>query len=687
MTPADLEAAELLRRATAPVIVAVNKADNEKRELEAAEFHALGWEETYPISASHGRGTGDLLDAIVWALPPESEAEVARKQREAEAEAWADEVAAGRLEPFVVGEPEDDLDGDDGRQRTRRRRRRLAGTRHRRRSRYGTGRDRVRRPAERRQVEPAQRAARRGAGDRLRGARDHARRDRYAPRVGAQRGRAHRHGRHPSAGQGRVGSGRRALLDDARADGAVAGRRRSPRHRRGRGADVAGRPRRRATRSRRARASSSRSTSGTSSRTRPTGPSTSTSNGSGTTRRSSSSPRSCRSARRPASASAGCWSWRRHLGRAPQARPDRRAQPDADGCHGSDATAARTRQAAEAVLRDAGGDLAADVRVLRVGRIGGPFLVPALPREPAARDVRVPWHADPARLPRSGVGQAAAAAQDAVGAIEADETLGAADAPLLMTGAARRCMPRTRRSDDGHRAERRGRRRRGVGHDARRHPRASASRSCWSRIARRWPTRSTGTHRNERRLPGIDLPGGARRVGRPSRRSARATDLVIFARPVVASAFAWQAPSARDRGAVGGRAVGRQGPRDRVAAADERGDRRGDGHRLRPGSPRCPAPTSPIEIAQGLPASAVVAAEDLELAARIGRTAGPPRVPALREPRHPRRRAVRRAQERHRDRRRRGGRPRLRRQRQGRADDPRPGRDDPARARRPARIR
>jgi GTP-binding protein len=112
MTPADLEAAELLRRATAPVIVAVNKADNEKRELEAAEFHTLGWEETYPISASHGRGTGDLLDAMVWALPPESEAEIARKQREAEADAWADEVAAGRLEPFVVGDPEADLDGD-----------------------------------------------------------------------------------------------------------------------------------------------------------------------------------------------------------------------------------------------------------------------------------------------------------------------------------------------------------------------------------------------------------------------------------------------------------------------------------------------------------------------------------------------------------------------------------------------
>ena len=112
MTPADEEAAELLRRATAPVIVAVNKADNEKREIEGAEFHAMGWDETYAISASHGRGTGDLLDAIVWALPPETEEELRRKAREEEADAWADEVAAGRLEPFVVDQPEADLDGD-----------------------------------------------------------------------------------------------------------------------------------------------------------------------------------------------------------------------------------------------------------------------------------------------------------------------------------------------------------------------------------------------------------------------------------------------------------------------------------------------------------------------------------------------------------------------------------------------
>ncbi len=115
LSPADQEAATLLRRATAPVIVAVNKADNEKRELEAAEFHALGWDETYAISASHGRGTGDLLDTIVWALPPETPQEIARKAREAEAETWADAVAAGELEPFVVVGPEegDRADGDD----------------------------------------------------------------------------------------------------------------------------------------------------------------------------------------------------------------------------------------------------------------------------------------------------------------------------------------------------------------------------------------------------------------------------------------------------------------------------------------------------------------------------------------------------------------------------------------------
>ena len=112
MTPADQETADLLRRAKAPVLVAVNKADNERRELEGAEFYALGWDETYAISAAHGRGTADLLDAIVWALPPESAEELARKDREREADEWARDVAAGRLESYPTGE-EADASGTD----------------------------------------------------------------------------------------------------------------------------------------------------------------------------------------------------------------------------------------------------------------------------------------------------------------------------------------------------------------------------------------------------------------------------------------------------------------------------------------------------------------------------------------------------------------------------------------------
>ncbi len=112
-TPADQDAADLLRRTTKPVLVAANKADNEKRELDAAEFYAFGWEDTFAISANHGRGVGDLLDAVVWVLPPESDAEIARKARDAEAEAWAADMAAGRIEPFATGEDDEAADGDE----------------------------------------------------------------------------------------------------------------------------------------------------------------------------------------------------------------------------------------------------------------------------------------------------------------------------------------------------------------------------------------------------------------------------------------------------------------------------------------------------------------------------------------------------------------------------------------------
>jgi GTP-binding protein len=106
LTPADSEAAETLRRSSAPVLVAANKADSERRELDANEFYVLGWATTLPISALHGRGVAELLDAIVEALPPESDGERERKSREAAAELRARDIADGFVDP-TDGESEE----------------------------------------------------------------------------------------------------------------------------------------------------------------------------------------------------------------------------------------------------------------------------------------------------------------------------------------------------------------------------------------------------------------------------------------------------------------------------------------------------------------------------------------------------------------------------------------------------
>lgn len=67
----DARVAELLRRSSVPVLLAVNKVDGVSREAAVWEFVRLGVGDPYPVSALHGRGTGDLLDALVDALPPE----------------------------------------------------------------------------------------------------------------------------------------------------------------------------------------------------------------------------------------------------------------------------------------------------------------------------------------------------------------------------------------------------------------------------------------------------------------------------------------------------------------------------------------------------------------------------------------------------------------------------------------
>ena len=67
----DDAVARLLRSTKTPVLVAVNKVDDERRESDAWGFARLGLGDPYPISATHGRGTGELLDAIVAGLGPE----------------------------------------------------------------------------------------------------------------------------------------------------------------------------------------------------------------------------------------------------------------------------------------------------------------------------------------------------------------------------------------------------------------------------------------------------------------------------------------------------------------------------------------------------------------------------------------------------------------------------------------
>jgi GTPase len=68
ITPGDEELAELLRRSRRPVLVIANKIDDPARDL-SHEFHRLGLGDPVAISAMHGHGTGDLLDAIVERLP------------------------------------------------------------------------------------------------------------------------------------------------------------------------------------------------------------------------------------------------------------------------------------------------------------------------------------------------------------------------------------------------------------------------------------------------------------------------------------------------------------------------------------------------------------------------------------------------------------------------------------------
>jgi GTP-binding protein len=84
VTAPDLEVADILRRSQKkrddgrfwpPIFVVVNKAESKGRRDEAAQFYELGLGDPYAVSAVHGTGTGDLLDALVESFPPQEEEE------------------------------------------------------------------------------------------------------------------------------------------------------------------------------------------------------------------------------------------------------------------------------------------------------------------------------------------------------------------------------------------------------------------------------------------------------------------------------------------------------------------------------------------------------------------------------------------------------------------------------------
>ncbi len=68
-TDVDEAAVRMLRRSAKPVLLVANKVDNAAMEIEATSLWSLGLGEPYPVSALHGRGSGDLLDAVLGAMP------------------------------------------------------------------------------------------------------------------------------------------------------------------------------------------------------------------------------------------------------------------------------------------------------------------------------------------------------------------------------------------------------------------------------------------------------------------------------------------------------------------------------------------------------------------------------------------------------------------------------------------
>ncbi len=95
-TDVDEAVVEILRRSGKPVVLVANKVDNMGTEADAAVLWSLGIGEPHPVSALHGRGSGDLLDAVLDALPEERRRRSAPRAGRAGWRCWAARTSASR---------------------------------------------------------------------------------------------------------------------------------------------------------------------------------------------------------------------------------------------------------------------------------------------------------------------------------------------------------------------------------------------------------------------------------------------------------------------------------------------------------------------------------------------------------------------------------------------------------------
>lgn len=110
LTASDMELARLMRRLNKPLFLAVNKVDTGKQEAEAENYRTLGIDRLFPISAEHGRGIAELLEAVVHAatghagVTPFVESE--KPEYEAEPQPQSEEAAAPvETKVAIIGRP------------------------------------------------------------------------------------------------------------------------------------------------------------------------------------------------------------------------------------------------------------------------------------------------------------------------------------------------------------------------------------------------------------------------------------------------------------------------------------------------------------------------------------------------------------------------------------------------------